>query len=44
MSEVFSIASQASLQYFFVVLQEQTGCAHFFASVAIETSSRVGKL
>jgi hypothetical protein len=40
MSGLFSIASQASLQYFFVVVQEQTGCAHFFASVAIEASSK----
>jgi len=35
-SEVFSIASQAPLQYFFVVTQKQTRCSQFFPSVAME--------
>jgi hypothetical protein len=39
MSDVFSIASQASLQYLLVVMQEHTGCSHFFPSLAIHSSS-----
>jgi hypothetical protein len=39
MSDLFSIASQASLQYFLVVMQEHTGCSHFFPSLAIKSSS-----
>jgi hypothetical protein len=35
MSLVFSIASHSALQYFSFVMQEQTGCAHFFPSVAM---------
>jgi len=40
MSDVFSIASHASLQYLLVVMQEQTGCSHFFPLLAIESSSK----
>jgi hypothetical protein len=39
MSDVFSIASQASLQYLLAVMQEHTGCSHFFPSLAINSSS-----